>query len=73
MGEMNGEQLAAAIKGRAARCPVILLTGFADSLLDRGEKPAGFDAILRKPLLPDELWRTMAQVMVGAEELKAAV
>ena len=61
--EMNGEQLAVAIKERAPDCPVILLTGFADTLLDSKEKPAGFDAILRKPLLPGDLWRAMAQVM----------
>ena len=60
---LNGEQLAAAIKGRAAGCPVILLTGFADTLLDRGDKPACFDAVLRKPLLPDDLWRAVAQVI----------
>ncbi len=70
--EMNGEQLAAAIKERAADCPVILLTGFADTLLDRGEKPAGFDAILRKPLLPGDLWRAMAQVMAGGKEQAAS-
>ena len=60
--EMNGEQLAAEIKARAADCPVILLTGFADTLPDRAGGPGGFDAVLRKPLLPADLWRAMAQV-----------
>ena len=59
--EMNGEQLAAAIKARAADCPVILLTGFADTL-PGGRRPTGCDAVLRKPLLPADLWRAMAQV-----------
>ncbi len=59
---MSGEQLAAAVKARAAGCPVILLTGLADTVLDRGEQPAGFDVILRKPILPDDLRRAMAQV-----------
>ena len=64
--EMNGEQLAMAIKQRVADCPVILLTGFADTLLDRAQVPAGFDAILRKPLVPADLWRALAQVMTVA-------
>ena len=60
--EMSGEQLAAAIKARAPDCPVILLTGFADTLPDRGGGLASIDAVLRKPLLPADLWRAMAQV-----------
>ncbi len=68
--EMNGEQLAAAIKQRTAGCPVILLTGFADTLLDRGDKPSDFDAILRKPLLPGDLWRVIAQVMAKSDAQK---
>ncbi len=70
--EMNGEQLAEAIKKRAADCPVILLTGFADTLLDNGRKLASFDAILRKPLLPGDLWRAMAQVMFDGKKSEAA-
>ena len=72
--EMNGEQLATAIKQRAADCPVILLTGFADTLHDRGDQPSDFDAILRKPLLPGDLWRAMAQVMAksGAGNVERA-
>ncbi len=62
---MNGQQLAAAIKQRASDCPVILLTGFADTLLDRGNQPTCFDAVLRKPLLPGDLWRAMAQVLAA--------
>jgi CheY-like chemotaxis protein len=67
MDEMNGAQLAAAIKEKPAACPVILLTGFADTLLARDHKPTGIDAILRKPLLPKDLWKAMAQVMAPAD------
>ena len=61
--EMNGQQMAAEIKARQPDMPVILLTGFADTLLESGEKPAGIDVVLRKPLMPGELWRAVAQVM----------
>ncbi len=61
--EMSGQQMATEIKARQANMPVILLTGFADTLLGSGEKPAGIDLVLRKPLVPGDLWRAMAQVM----------
>jgi signal transduction histidine kinase len=60
--EMNGQQMASEIKARQAGMPIILLTGFADTLLASGEKPDGIDIVLRKPLLPGDLWRAVAQV-----------
>ncbi len=64
---INGEKLAAEVKRRAAATPVILLTGFGDTVLSAGRKPENIDFVLRKPLAPAELWRAMAQVMtVGA-------
>ncbi len=70
--EMSGQQMAAEIKARQADMPVILLTGFADTLLASGEKPAGIDAVLRKPLVPADLWRAMAEVMAGSAAETAA-
>ncbi len=63
--ELNGERLAAAIKAHTPAMPVILLTGFADSVVSPDHKPAGIDAVLRKPLEPSALWRAMAQVMTA--------
>lgn len=60
--EMNGEKLALAIKERRADMPVILITGFADTLLAADKKPQGVDVVLRKPLLAGDLWSAMAQV-----------
>lgn len=65
LGELNGERLAAAIKARTPAMPVILLTGFADSVVSPEHKPDGIDAVLRKPLQPGALWRAMAQVMMA--------
>ena len=61
--ELNGERLAAAIKAHTPGMPVILLTGFADSVVSPEHQPVGIDAVLRKPLEAGALWRTMAQVM----------
>ena len=61
---MNGEQLATAIKLRT-KTPVILLTGFADTMLADGRKPDSVDVMLRKPLSPGDLWRAVAQVMAA--------
>ena len=69
--EMNGQQMAAEIKARQADMPIILLTGFADTLLASGEKPAGIDVVLRKPLVPADLWRAVAQVMTATEMVAA--
>lgn len=56
---MNGEELAAAIRKRDTKVPIILLTGFTDKDLSPDHH---FDAVLHKPLLPAELWRAMARV-----------
>ncbi len=60
--ELNGERLAAAIKAHTPGMPVILLTGFADSVASPERRPVGIDAVLRKPLEAGALWRAMAQV-----------
>jgi signal transduction histidine kinase len=62
---LNGERLAEEIKALGPT-PVIMLTGFADSLLASGSKPASVDVLLRKPLSPGDLWRAMAQAMKTA-------
>jgi PAS domain S-box-containing protein len=54
MPEMSGEQLALAIKRLSPHLPVILATGFGDIMLEEGEKPAGIDRIINKPI---SLWQ----------------
>jgi CheY-like chemotaxis protein len=65
LDEMNGERLAMEIKERSPLMPVILLTGFGDPELASGALPSGANAILRKPLAPDDLWRAVARVTGG--------
>ena len=56
---LNGEALATAIRGYNTTIPIILITGFADTLLSEDHR---FDAVLHKPLGPNDLWRAIAQV-----------
>ena len=70
--ELNGEALAKAIREQDATVPIILLTGFVDSLLSPDHR---FDAVLHKPLVPTELWQAIARVTthpVPAEPQPAA-
>jgi len=50
MPEMNGDQLAAAIKELVPDKQVIMMTGFGDIMEDTGERPQGVDSVLSKPV-----------------------
>jgi signal transduction histidine kinase/ActR/RegA family two-component response regulator len=49
MPELNGDQLAAAIKAESPETPVIMLTGHGDTMRAVGDRPAGIDLVLSKP------------------------
>lgn len=55
MPEMNGDQLAVAIKKKQPHMPVVLLTGFGDLMEAGGERPAGVDVVVGKPFTFDTL------------------
>ncbi|MCZ6790048.1 MAG: hypothetical protein O7D33_08990 [Chloroflexi bacterium] len=62
--DMNGDQLATAVKQLAPNTPVLLLTGFGDMM----EQPASVDLMLSKPVVLKELQRslaTLAQITVS--------
>jgi CheY-like chemotaxis protein len=66
MPEMNGDQLAAAIKARAPEMPIIMLTGFAD-LEDKREEVSEFvDHVLIKPATNAELRAAITAVLRAA-------
>ncbi len=65
MPGMNGDQLAAAIKNLAPEVTVILLTGFGAMMAAAGEKPAGVDYIVSKPVTINELRAAIAQAYRG--------
>jgi CheY-like chemotaxis protein len=62
MPDMNGLELAHLIKTRNAAQRIILLTGYRDPALAPGEKPAGIDALLCKPIPQRELRNAIAQL-----------
>ena len=59
MPEMSGTQLASSIKRIVADKPVVLLTGFSDSIVDH---PQSVDEILGKPVTLKQLRQTLARV-----------
>src|SRR2546422_493000 len=50
MPQMNGDQLAVAIKDLVPSTPVILLTGFVDLARENHQKPGAVDLMLPKPI-----------------------
>ena len=50
MPEISGDQFTASIMRHAPGKPVIMLTGFGDLMLARGERPPGVTVLLSKPI-----------------------
>ena len=63
MPELNGDQLAIAIKERNPVTPVVLLTGFGDLMEEGGAQPSGVDVIVSKPFTLDTLRTAIARGM----------
>jgi DNA-binding response OmpR family regulator len=63
MPEMNGDQLAAAIKARAPRIPVLMLTGFGDGDGSPEHLSEFVDRILTKPASIADLREAIGSVM----------
>ena len=61
MPQMNGDQLASAIKKLSPVMPVILLTGFGDIMLGSGEELEGVDMVLSKPFTMSQLRDAIAK------------
>jgi signal transduction histidine kinase len=63
MPEMNGTQLAAAVKAEDPGTPVILLTGFGEEMHARGSQPSDIDLVLGKPVCAADLRNAVFTVM----------
>ncbi len=63
MPEMNGDELAAAIKKLKPAQPVLLLTGFGDLMIGAGDQPPGVDLVVSKPFTLTTLRSAMAKVL----------
>ena len=63
MPEMNGDQLAVAIKERDPKTVVVLLTGFGNLMEETGEQSPGVDVTIGKPFTFATLRTAIAQGM----------
>jgi len=59
---MSGDQLAIRAKRIAPHVPILMLTGFGDFMIARGERPVGVDAVIGKPVSIDGLRDAIADV-----------
>ena len=63
MPGMNGDQMTEAIKQISPGIPVLLVTGFADMIIDSSEAKYRPDMILRKPITQMALRQAIARVL----------
>ena len=63
MPGMTGSQLATIVKETCIGQPVLMLTGFSDPALVRGETPPGVDLLLNKPIPRKALRVAVAQLL----------
>ena len=62
MPMMKGDELAAAIKARAPKQPVVMITAYAEMLQASGNPLTGVDLIISKPFLLENLREAIAKV-----------
>ena len=62
---MNGDQVAAAIKSANASVPVVMLTGFGTMMDAAGERPAGVDFVVGKPVTIAGLRTALSKVVAS--------
>ena len=69
MPKLDGCQVAAAVKAVSPKLPVVLLTGWGDTLPGTNEPPACVDRVLGKPPKLAELRQVLAELTGGARSL----
>ena len=62
MPGMKGDELAAAIKARDPKQPVVMITGYAEMLQAAGNPLTGVDIVISKPFLLENLREAIAKV-----------
>jgi CheY-like chemotaxis protein len=63
MPDMNGDQVAVAVKQLSPHIPIILFTGFGSMIQASGEPPSGVDLVLSKPVTIAGLRTALAKVI----------
>jgi CheY-like chemotaxis protein len=64
MPAIKGDELAAAIKERDPKQPVIMITAYAEMLQGSGNPLKGVDCVISKPFLLENLRDAMAKVLL---------
>ena len=62
MPTMKGDELAAAIKARSPKQPVVMITAYAEMLQTSGNALSGVDFVISKPFLLDNLREAISKV-----------
>src|SRR5215471_17928731 len=68
MPAMKGDELAAAIKARSPKQPVVMITAYAEMLQSSGNPLKGVDFIISKPFLLENLREAIAKVSPSKPE-----
>ena len=63
MPTMKGDELAAAIKARLPKQPVVMITAYAEMLQSSGHPLPGVDFLIGKPFLLENLREAIAKVL----------
>ncbi len=61
MPNMKGDELAAAIKARSPKQPVVMITAYAEMLQSSGNPLTGVDFVISKPFLLENLREAIAR------------
>ena len=67
MPAMKGDELAATIKARLPKQPVIMITAYAEMLQSSGNTLPGVDCLIGKPFLLENLRAAIAKVLPSAD------
>jgi two-component system, NtrC family, response regulator AtoC len=62
MPSMKGDELAAAIKARSPKQPVVMITAYAEMVQSAGNPLTGVDCVISKPFLLENLREAIAKV-----------
>jgi CheY-like chemotaxis protein len=73
MPNMKGDELAAAIKARAPKQPVVMITAYAEMLHAAGNPLTGVDCVISKPFLLENLREAIAKVSPSGAQAGTSV
>ncbi len=68
MPSMKGDELAAAIKARAPKQPIVMITAYAEMLQSSGNPLTGVDFVISKPFLLENLREAIAKAAPVAKK-----